>query len=942
MIGKSEAFYHNSCKKLAQLTKVVCSLSSAAKDKEDEQAEISSVYEASILTVFDRHRKKTEEIHSALVKFRKSCIQKYCNEYGNRYQALKNDLTEFVSSQKQKIAEIIHETEVIKSEIERLSDDANDSLMDTMDSANAMLRQANSESRRAKRGQREANNAVSDINDQTKAILTKFEQTMKELTSRHIKNKSELMCQIAQLNQAAIQARMSDFIEYKKDVSQLNDEIADLRERHRTVILDHKQMRKNNEKQKKAILNNVNQAMRDFKKEKKSIASQIKLEQQQLQSELTAMEKEAQSKRLVWESQINECKKKIGEIRRKSSRVSISESKSRDVAFASIMESNQKGFEDEKRKLRERRARIGEEVETMMNEIQTLYKYAKESTAANLEQVKARKGEVAEKIEAAKRILSEQLKGDMELFEQEMGKQLSDCQRSGSSRKKGKHRSPEKKALNKLEAELEKQKQDQETKLQKARTNVESEIESYKKAVQTRQEQKKGELEKSYERRKAEKDKKLTEIQQKFATELNEKKKEREKQIQAKLAEVYAAKPNPTNELASYEQKKTQLTSMSEFLSKQILTKKEEREKALERFNSELAHVDKLKRQLQRRIETETRGIDDEYEMKIQVEQVNLQKTIENISKLYDEEENRRGREVIEMVRKVRETKNRIDDFLKRKRKEAESIALANQKRIETLESDLAKLQGQTKENEMKNKIKEAEDSIAKEIKVIEDDTAKQIQAIESTEEKYKSQHKEAIAKLDKQTKQTINSIQDQISAIEKEISEIEKSKNEKLNSIRAEVQSQQEKLATKASSDCDKVRARIETAKTRKSNLQTELSSDMASQQEKFEESVTQSFDAQWEKSVASSSHQYQEISALDAEIDSLWNKKADMIKQQTQGDDTYRISTLRSQVAACDTTSASNALINFLENGCDDTSAKIPHKGSCTLEKLAPLQAP
>ena len=941
MIGKTEAFYHNSCKKLAQLTKVVCALSASAKDKEDEQAEVAAGYEASIITAFDRHKKQAQDIHSDLVKFRKSCIQKYCNEYGSYYQALKGEYTEYVTAQKRRISEIMDEAAEMKSEIERLSDEINGSLMDTMDSANSMMRQANSESRRAKRGQKEANDAVSEITDQTNAVLAKFEKTVRDLTSRHKKNKSELRGQIAKLNKAAIRGKMDDFVGYKKRIEVLSDEVGNLQDQYDSLVAEHQKAAKKARGQKKAVMNEVKEAMKDFKRQKTGVAAQIKLERQQLQSDLSAMEREAQAKRDNWESQLFECEKRIESVKRKSSRASVSESKSRDVAFASIFEANQRGFEDERRKLKERRERIAEDVAAMMNEIKMLYQYSKESTRADLEKIQAKKAAIEETIRKSRNALSDKMTHEKALFEQEMGKRLGSLQTSGSSKTHGKQQ-PAQRVLEQLNADAEKQQHNNKKVITKERKAVDAEIESYKKSVNTRQTQKQADLEKACERRKSEREKKVKEVEEKFAAERAEKAKEREKQIQGKLVDIQAAKQNPTNELASYEQKKTQLTAMSDFLSKQIDSKKEERAKALEGFNSEISRVDKLKRQLLRRIETETRGIDDEYEMKIQVEQVNLQKKIENISKLYDEEENRRGREVIEMIRKVRETKNRVDDFLKRKRKDADALVSANQRRKESLESDLSKLQGRTKENEMKEDIRKTEESIKKEVKAIEDDTSKQLEAIAATESKFTAQHKEALAKLDAETKSSVKSLQDQIAAIEKEISGVQAAKEAKISSLRADAQAQKEKLIKKTATDAEKLKARITSANTRKSDTEKELSEAYKVQKEKLEESITESFNAQWKSTQESSNKAKKQLIELDTQLDKLWDQKSELMNQKSQSNSQARISMLQSQASAqaAEVASASNALIHLLESGPDDA---IGSKGGCTkLEKLAPLQNP
>lgn len=103
--------------------------------------------------------------------------------------------------------------------------------------------------------------------------------------------------------------------------------------------------------------------------------------------------------------------------------------------------------------------------------------------------------------------------------------------------------------------------------------------------------------------------------------------------------------------------------------------------------------IKKLKRELQRRVETQTRTIDDKYERKIQVEHVSIEKSIGNISKLCDEDENRRGREVIEMIRQIRQSGAHLDDFWKGKSKELQTLERDNRNIKNSLGHEIAELQ---------------------------------------------------------------------------------------------------------------------------------------------------------------------------------------------------------------------------------------------------------
>ena len=89
---RGEAFKHNSCKKLAQLAKVIFQMSKANLERNEEITNIVIKYESSIAQIVDQHQKSAEEIARKLVAFRKSCIDRECQEYANQYKVIKTRL----------------------------------------------------------------------------------------------------------------------------------------------------------------------------------------------------------------------------------------------------------------------------------------------------------------------------------------------------------------------------------------------------------------------------------------------------------------------------------------------------------------------------------------------------------------------------------------------------------------------------------------------------------------------------------------------------------------------------------------------------------------------------------------------------------------------------------------------------------------------------------
>jgi hypothetical protein len=110
------------------------------------------------------------------------------------------------------------------------------------------------------------------------------------------------------------------------------------------------------------------------------------------------------------------------------------------------------------------------------------------------------------------------------------------------------------------------------------------------------------------------------------------------------------------------------------FIDKQIEDQQHFHNRRVEKLAADVIAVAKQTRQFARRKKSEHQAINDEYERDIAIAQVQLRQKIENLSKLYTEDENHRGREIIEAVRKVKDMEHRrLDSLLNEKHRHEES-----------------------------------------------------------------------------------------------------------------------------------------------------------------------------------------------------------------------------------------------------------------------------
>ena len=106
-------------------------------------------------------------------------------------------------------------------------------------------------------------------------------------------------------------------------------------------------------------------------------------------------------------------------------------------------------------------------------------------------------------------------------------------------------------------------------------------------------------------------------------------------------------------------------------------------------LNAMISNTEKLIRQHQRSIKSETEEIGKEYDIKIQFEQVELQNKIEQLSKLFDAEENKRAFMVIDQIRKIRNVQNRTQDMINQRKRSLEQMKNQNEQKVKKMQQQL-------------------------------------------------------------------------------------------------------------------------------------------------------------------------------------------------------------------------------------------------------------
>jgi hypothetical protein len=97
--------------------------------------------------------------------------------------------------------------------------------------------------------------------------------------------------------------------------------------------------------------------------------------------------------------------------------------------------------------------------------------------------------------------------------------------------------------------------------------------------------------------------------------------------------------------------------------------------------------------------------IDEDYERSVQVEQVHAQDAIDHLAKVSTADENHRGREVVEAIRRVSETHNHLNGRVMRERHALDLLLQRNKKTCNELRAEIHVLSSKLREREIERKM---------------------------------------------------------------------------------------------------------------------------------------------------------------------------------------------------------------------------------------------
>ena len=660
----NEAYIHNVCKKTAQLARVATDFNNCRVDQLQKMKELKKYYYKYFDSIVEQTRKNAQDVFSKLIQYRKMQIEDSCHEYGLQYKQIKSDFAHSLNEKSTQLNNISREAKQQNRNIKEMTRDSillAKSVLSTADEVEKSLKaqircqspnltpeikkklddiKAKTEAEK-KRSQiaisdikQHYKNVASEIKQQVKAII--FQEIRNRKTefsallarTRNLKSDTKLMKAqrkelIQELKRQLVSAKEkrdnlvnSTKSEYKKimeEKQRVTKELKIENTQGTEKVNNAKQLLKNSRSNQQKILREVNNLIEkqriDSRDLEKSIAQRRKERIEQLSQEQASFMLQQKSE---LQMKLEEIKLQQQIIEERKLTTDYLDDKSRELKnmFMNELTENQTKFSSNLRKMEF-------DLQTYFNERTNQYQQLNDDQIANLKDMF---GDISDESRHNRKII-----------------------------RKSSHRVKKEiaESLIKNEEDL----KQHEKQCDEERTKFQEKLDDHKKERITINEKRVSQVNASNE-------KKYNSIKVNFDQDLAKKKEEIEENHHIE-EETYSL----SDEETEFKHKRDKLEAELDYHVRTIDNAKTLREKRLNECETTLVELDKKKRMMERGFKAANDKIIADYEMQIQVAQVELSDKIDKLSQLYDKEENARGAQIIEAIRKVLQSKNRLRDL---------------------------------------------------------------------------------------------------------------------------------------------------------------------------------------------------------------------------------------------------------------------------------------
>ncbi|OHS92966.1 hypothetical protein TRFO_12151 [Tritrichomonas foetus] len=839
---KNEAFSHNSCKKLAQLSKVIFAMTAQKQDRGDSCNELSNDFDGVISNMLQQHQYQLDLIFNSLYKYRKNCITSSCKEFGSSYKQTKIEFANFISNQGNKYNELMNEIKQIQKAIRTFQ-------MAALQSAAKFLDFSEVVERDLKQKENASQVSAKAIRQHVRPILEKIvayedeQQFQFNIIAKEYRTKKENLKLQYSNDLKEIKTKTRPFLkQMKNNISVLRNETKTLKNDYSKIVKDHSEFSKKQLKIRNKIIADTNQTIRTIQRQIVQLSNRPNLKSYNTTLINKLMESRASNQirfKQMYDQLVKESHR-LKHQRHSLNRSKSSENSKRDKENLEFLKNQNIEFEKQKSKKMELHKYHCQLVDTALQDTERLNSILNQLIMKSIKNENSQSSYFLHGNEQQYNSTANNLKAILENvqliinnYESEFNMILKKLTFDFSNVKE---------VISKLENDTKEFQKAHEKKIASKTRKTKHEIEEYQKTCDQRKNNRIEENVTLIKQKADLKSKSLKDFQSKFNKELQDKQKQIEKEYNEKISEfkVESTIININQELNDHKTDVTKLNAKINFWDQQVKQAKLLAEKKIEAFDKQINTLNKSRRQFERGVKTETQKIDENYEVKIQIRQVDLKDKMENISKLYTNEENVRGCDIIEGIRKVQEAQNRKLNLLLRKEREKEEMIKSQEKKISEIKQQINDFNNSVKNNQLYEEISKQKSTLNKIIFDLEKKRIEEVAKIKKEIEDKKKEYQRKESTISNQKNQENAKYHESKQQIIQQKEDLIEQAKQKTAVIDTEYQSKIERLNINHEKEIKALKTRIEFAKKSHEEFVAQCENDKTKLHENFETEIS------------------------------------------------------------------------------------------------------
>jgi hypothetical protein len=842
MTDRNEAFKHNSCKKLAQLGKVIFAMTCQGRDRRSALLELEEQCDAAIIALMDQHRESAEQIAKALIQFRKLCVDNCCREWGARYKKIKADLMAIYNAQNAKFSSIIAETQLIDKEIKVLQMSALQSASAALDSADAFHRDVDIKRRPRTATHRLIRQTVQPILDRMAAAQAESNGRIRAMRAEHNTEITRGRREIALFLKDKLSKRREPFSAIRSHLATLELDVKALRDEHSQLVAAQEAFFRDCKARRQAVVEESREFARKIRGEMRTVRDQQRAQRRDMNSDLADLRQALKIAQIGHKAALDAVRQEDRSLQRQFKQYGEwheGEMRRRNADSDADEEAMGRQFATEMK----RRKDIGQ---LMTNSVAD----AEADMAHLIRRLKARIEESVDRVRVSGTVFKSRLGQHENEYSARLDRQKAELRErrrdrldvlEAAAETQGRMNELAQRNQSQIVHDLGRKRQElsvsNKGQIQEKTMRNDRKAQEIQRADDARIQNQTRELVKAFQRRQTEKRTRISELTTKLQRELDYQRSILATASLNKLAELrngLEGQEPLTKHCDDHELNVAKAKVKVDVAARQLSTMFDLHAKQLEALLTEIATVDKAKRQFARRKKTEAQAIDGDFELQIDAQQVTLRQAIDSIAKLYTSDENERGRNVIESVRKVREIQNHIADFLTRKRHELDFMTQLHEGTSRELKQKIQGLEACEREKEIENEIAGARGQFAGQLQEIEKRMKAKTEHVLQKMSDENARIEGQIQALENEMATQNSQFSDQVVGIQDELQKVKNDTRAEMGRIEAEFDAQRERMNREHELAVEKMNKRIAITKEQMKELLTQFNAEKASQIQK------------------------------------------------------------------------------------------------------------